>query len=250
MSQGFTKGIPIDTDNTLSANSNLLVPSQNAVKTYAAPKTSPTFTGTITTPAIIVSSETALRVAIIDASKNVKSSSTTTTQLGYLDVTSSVQTQLDNRVKTIYRTTTPTSALTGTLVETQMATFSIPANTLASNDYLRLVSLFAKKTVNTAATSYRIRINSSNNFATATLIATFTISTTGNYLQGVRNWMINSGNIIGISNVALGSTDITAGTSAYSSTAIDVTNIIYVFISAVQSASGDSTTIEGIYFTN
>jgi hypothetical protein len=34
MSQGFTKGVPIDTDGTLSANSNLLVPSQFAVRTY------------------------------------------------------------------------------------------------------------------------------------------------------------------------------------------------------------------------
>jgi hypothetical protein len=34
MSQGFTKGVPIDTDGTLSANSNLLVPSQLAVRTY------------------------------------------------------------------------------------------------------------------------------------------------------------------------------------------------------------------------
>ena len=34
MSQGFTKGVPIDTDATLSANSNLLVPSQYAVRTY------------------------------------------------------------------------------------------------------------------------------------------------------------------------------------------------------------------------
>lgn len=34
MSQGFTKGVPIDIDPTLSANSNLLVPSQFAVRTY------------------------------------------------------------------------------------------------------------------------------------------------------------------------------------------------------------------------
>lgn len=34
MSQGFTSGIPIDTDGTLSANSDFLVPSQKAVKTY------------------------------------------------------------------------------------------------------------------------------------------------------------------------------------------------------------------------
>lgn len=34
MSQGYTSGIPIDTDGTLSANSDFLVPSQKAVKTY------------------------------------------------------------------------------------------------------------------------------------------------------------------------------------------------------------------------
>lgn len=37
MAQGTTKGVPIDTDPTLSANSDLLVPSQKAVKTYAQP---------------------------------------------------------------------------------------------------------------------------------------------------------------------------------------------------------------------
>jgi hypothetical protein len=34
MSQGFTKGTPIDTDPTLSLNSDIVVPSQKAVKTY------------------------------------------------------------------------------------------------------------------------------------------------------------------------------------------------------------------------
>lgn len=34
MAQGYTSGVPIDTDGTLSANSDLLVPSQKATKTY------------------------------------------------------------------------------------------------------------------------------------------------------------------------------------------------------------------------
>ena len=34
MSQGFTKGTPIDTDPTLSLNSDIVVPSQKAVKSY------------------------------------------------------------------------------------------------------------------------------------------------------------------------------------------------------------------------
>lgn len=34
MAQGSTKGVPIDTDNLLSLNSDLVVPSQKAIKTY------------------------------------------------------------------------------------------------------------------------------------------------------------------------------------------------------------------------
>ena len=34
MAQGYTKGIPLSTDGTLSANSDLIVPSQKAVKAY------------------------------------------------------------------------------------------------------------------------------------------------------------------------------------------------------------------------
>lgn len=63
---------------------------------------SPTFTGTITTPAIILSSETASTIASFDASKNIKSLSTTTypslTELSYVKgITGSVQTQIDSK---------------------------------------------------------------------------------------------------------------------------------------------------------
>ena len=70
-----------------------------------APKASPTFTGIVTTPAIIVSSETANTIASFDASKNVKSLATTTypslTELSYgKGVTSAIQTQIDSKVTT------------------------------------------------------------------------------------------------------------------------------------------------------
>lgn len=57
MSQGFTKGTPIDTDPTLSLDSDIVVPSQSAVTAYVAseisPKAnlaSPAFTGVPTAP--------------------------------------------------------------------------------------------------------------------------------------------------------------------------------------------------------
>lgn len=48
MAQGSTRGVPIDTDITLSANSDLLVPSQKAVKAYVSGLTGGTFNSNIT----------------------------------------------------------------------------------------------------------------------------------------------------------------------------------------------------------
>jgi hypothetical protein len=44
MAHGPTKGVPIDTDPLLANNSDLLVPSQKAIKTYVDSKTLPAFT--------------------------------------------------------------------------------------------------------------------------------------------------------------------------------------------------------------
>jgi hypothetical protein len=72
-----------------------------------APIASPTFTGTVTTPAIVVSSETASKVAIFDGSKNIKSADTTTypdlTELSYVKgVTSAIQTQLNAKASSTF----------------------------------------------------------------------------------------------------------------------------------------------------
>jgi hypothetical protein len=138
MAQGTTKGVPIDVDSTLAANSDLLVPSQKAIKSYVDTNflnpsdlsaTTPltyssstgvftinqasssangflsstdwstfngkqdTITGAATT--IISSNLTASRVLVSDGSGKVSANTVTTTTLGYLDATSSIQTQLN-----------------------------------------------------------------------------------------------------------------------------------------------------------
>jgi hypothetical protein len=60
-----------------------------------SPIASPTFTGTVTTPAFNLSGQTASTVPYLDVSKNLVSSSVTPTELGYLSgVTSALQTQI------------------------------------------------------------------------------------------------------------------------------------------------------------
>lgn len=95
-----------------------------------APKASPTFTGAATTPAIIVSSETASTIASFDASKNIKSLSTATypslTELSYAKgVTSAIQTQIDAKLSKSGDT------ITGDIGNTSTGFFRIPSGTTA-----------------------------------------------------------------------------------------------------------------------
>lgn len=67
---------------------------------------SPTFTGTVTIPAIVLSSETASTIASFDASKNIKSLALITypslTELTYVKgVTSALQTQINGKAATL-----------------------------------------------------------------------------------------------------------------------------------------------------
>ena len=70
-----------------------------------APVASPVFSGTVVTPALNISGQTASTIALFDASKNVVSAATATypspTELSYVKgVTSSIQTQLGTKLST------------------------------------------------------------------------------------------------------------------------------------------------------
>ena len=111
MAQGTTKGVPIDVDSALTANSDLLVPSQKAIKTYVDTENS-TKQDTITGAATTITSLdlTASRALISDGSGKVATNAVTTTELGYLSgVTSAIQTQLNAKQNNITLTTTGTS---------------------------------------------------------------------------------------------------------------------------------------------
>lgn len=60
MAQGTTKGVPIDTDATLSQNSDLLVSSQRAGKTYMDARANATHTGEVTGATSLTLDKTAI----------------------------------------------------------------------------------------------------------------------------------------------------------------------------------------------
>lgn len=165
-----------------------------------APKSSPTFTGTVTSPAVILSSETASTIASFDASKNVKSLSTATypslTELAYAKgITSAVQTQIDNKSDknlTINRQTASYTLVTadnGKLIEMNVATansitinsslFSAGNQIVISQYGVGQVSFVAGSGVTIRSASGKLKLT--GQYSMATIIA---ISATEFYLSG------------------------------------------------------------------
>ena len=113
-----------------------------------APKASPTFTGTVTTPAIVLSSETASTIASFDASKNIKSLDTATypslTELSYVKgVTQSIQPLLtDTRIRKVSVQSNTDASTSATTAETVLKTLLIP--TLGANTTLKIMSQCGK----------------------------------------------------------------------------------------------------------
>jgi hypothetical protein len=115
MAQGTTKGVPIDTDPTLAADSDLLVPSQKAVKSYAQPQLNGTgfvkATGTTisydnSTYLTSVGTGVANQLTYWSGTNTISSLTTATypslTELSYVKgVTSAIQTQLSGKGYTI-----------------------------------------------------------------------------------------------------------------------------------------------------
>lgn len=243
---------------------------------------SPTFTGTVTTPAIIVSSETASTIASFDASKNIKSLALATypslTELSYVKgVTSALQTQLNAKAATLAGTnneiayfnssSTITSAAVATYpsltelsyvkgvtsaIQTQITglsnkldinytqittpsdtnentlyTKSIPANTLGTNNGVRLRIYFSDLT-KTANGTYTLKFK----YGATTLVTLTTASAVLSTAQGMIEFMLVAtgatgtqkgfaqitGDVNGVNNATIGLSYCGVGTAAENST--------------------------------
>lgn len=137
--------------------------------TGLAPLNSPTFLGTVTTPALNVSGATASRVLVTDPSKNVTASSVTTTTLGYLDATSSIQTQLDGKQATGSYITTLTSDVSASGPGSTSATVNSVGGSTATAIHTAEVLANAATSSNTS--SAIVKRDSSGNFSAGTITA-------------------------------------------------------------------------------
>lgn len=139
---------PADKNLLAYESSTTLWKNKTASSLGIAELASPTFTGTVTLPAIILSSETASTIASFDASKNIKSLSLATypslTELSYVKgVTQSIQPLLtDARIRKVSVQSNTDASTSATIAETVLKTLLVP--TLGANTTLKIMSQCGK----------------------------------------------------------------------------------------------------------
>lgn len=188
MAQGNTTGISVDIDGTLSTDSNLLIPSQKAVKTYVDSKVSDSITDGVTT---IAPSQNAVFDAL--ALKQDKSR------------------YLYQGFTTVIGVTTPTIAIS----------LLIPANTYAATDGFEIIVNINKSTTATAV-NYNLYHDTTINGTTNAIATAVSLGTTnrGSAFQRVLN--LNGGNAY--NNLAASSASLTTFLTASASPTITTFN--------------------------
>jgi len=155
---------------------------------------------------------------------------------------------IEGVVKTII-SDTPTSTNTGGVSEVLMHTYTIAGGKLPASCMPNLkVKISKSGTVGTV--SLRIKVNTVNDFATATQIALFTSTTTMNIANFVRNLTISSGSMY-VNNATISLiNDEAASTSGSSTITYDPSVTQYWFVSLQNSDSTDTTRIRSIKLVN
>ena len=166
-------------------------------------------------------------------------------------VSTATQTALDLKAdksstpSIVVRNITPSTALTGTTIETQITSFNftIPANTFSANDILKVETISWEKSGTANASSCRLKLSNTNNYAGASNVLILAASGGNINMRGTRTYKIAGGNLKGFMSASANGifNDNTLSSVAVSTLALDVTQPIYGFVSLTNSSSADST---------
>lgn len=204
---------------------------------------------TLTNP--VTGTGTANEIAYLTGTSTIGSLTTATypslTELSYVKgLTSSAQTQFGTKLTaTIYKSTTDSTAVTGTTANTLATSQLITGGTFASGNQL-LVTARGIKTGTVGTCTMRIYVNTSSSLTGATLLGTVGPTTAANlFFQIERNMFIKSATNTQVANTtANGAFDLTQFTSA-SAVNIDWTTDKYIIFALQNSNNTDSTVISG-----
>lgn len=201
-------------------------------------------TGTTNVPEI-GTTLTADKVLITDANSKLKPSTISTTQLSYLDATSSIQNQLDAKLSSTVGAfvNAPikqniTIAHTGTTAETKLFSVKITAGTMSANDILEYFAWIIPGS-GLGNRTVRVYLNTSDAIG-GTKVATYTFTTTSSIFKRQITFKnsLSSQEIIpaGTSNIGNGEAS-TYAVSNISSASVNFANDVW-FVLSIQLATG------------
>jgi len=153
--------------------------------------------------------------------------------------------------KIVIRDTLQSTTLTGTITETLIGTYLIPANTFSAIDGFRISSFVGEKVGVLGTYTMKVKIGTTNVFSASTTISTTTNTATVLFASVSRNSLnLRSGNLKGYSFTNSAISDGSVTTLPSSSTAFNPTIDNYVFTSLTLASATDSTYQTNFLLTN
>jgi hypothetical protein len=135
-----------------------------------------------------------------------------------------------------------TAVVTGVTVPTAFRSYLIPAGTLTNYNRL-IMQMQVRKESGTGNGAVQFYVNNSSNFATATLIATVTASSTNLFVALERKMICRGTNLLHVNTVNITSDSI-ASNQPFVSTAFNRANDIWVFVACNPASTGEVYTLE------
>jgi len=158
---------------------------------------------------------------------------------------------LSGHVKNIVKDAIPSTSVTGTLSETILKSYLIPANTFASSDLMNIPVFAVNKVGAVGTATIRIYINTTNSLSGAVQLFRYNMGNTLLRVGVDRHFRINGGNLMGLQfSGTTFLTDIGTSTSVESSTSITVSSDFYIITTAVLSDATDSISQSTFLMTN
>jgi hypothetical protein len=166
---------------------------------------------------------------------------------GTLALTSQIP-NVSNLVKRLLNEFPATSA-TGTVTETLLSSFTIPANTFPATCMPNIKARFAKSGVAGLAIC-RLKVNTSNSFVGSTTIATFNITATNTSAVVNRNPLIKDNVLSIIVGTSSFQSDEASTFISATSTTFNTSSDMYLFVAVQMASITDTTTLQSIKITN
>ena len=161
------------------------------------------------------------------------------------------QASILSKLGVFYLPFTPSSAVTGTTSETQVAVVTIPANTIRSIDNLRIYTPVVKSgTSGICTVTYKLSTSATMPSGTTDRIAVASGATGSLWIGMIRNASYNGGNLIILNSGTAVVLDLAATAQAPTVTARNNAVTLYLYISITLGNASDSAYLSGGYITN